>query len=139
MIEFTVALDPKPKNSRRVLPVRSRDGATRHRMVESEDFRAWERAFLLLARRHAPKQPLAGAVAVELTFVLARPRRLGGGDRAPHDRRPDSENLTKGVNDALSALGFWADDGQVSDLTVRKRYAASGEGASIEIKIMEAR
>ena len=80
-----------------------------------------------------------GAVAVELTFVLARPRRLGGGDRAPHDRRPDSENLTKGVNDALSALGFWADDGQVSDLTVRKRYAASGEGASIEIKIMEAR
>lgn len=51
------------------------------------------------------------------------------------DTRPDCDNLNKTFADQLSDLGFWKDDGQVSDLIFRKRW---GDRPRIEVSITPA-
>ena len=41
-------------------------------------------------------------------------------------RRPDGDNIAKTVKDALNGIAYH-DDGQVSDLVVRKRWCARGD------------
>lgn len=62
---------------------------------------------------------LTGAVAVDLLFVMPRPKT---GRRVLPAVRPDIDKLTRLVLDALTDAGVIVDDGQVTDLTVRKRY-----------------
>jgi Holliday junction resolvase RusA-like endonuclease len=70
----------------------------------------------------------------------------------PHAQKPDIDNLTKAVMDAMSErveklteatketmklAGVWQDDCQVADLTVRKRWCTSGEGGRVLICLKE--
>lgn len=137
MIRFLVSIAPKPKNSRRALPVRGRDGVTRARVVESRETKAWTEAFICAAARHRPARPLEGPVHCRLTFVLARPKRASIPGRAWAPVRPDVENLVKATHDALTAAGFWRDDGQVVSLVAQKVYASAGERACIEVVLEE--
>jgi Holliday junction resolvase RusA-like endonuclease len=72
-----------------------------------------------------------------VTFVIRRPQSLGG-KKHPEGRllapkRPDLDNLQKGLQDALK--GFWEDDSQIVELNLRKVYAAKGEEPKIEVQI----
>ena len=82
------------------------------------------------------KVQFEGAVRLELNFFMARPKhhynKKGLKPNAPryHTSRPDADNLAKSVMDALSNLGVWKDDCQVSCLSVTKFYVATLAGAT---------
>ena len=84
---------------------------------------------------YAPEGPLTLAV----TYYIPRPKALcrkkDPTGIIPHTKKPDIDNLTKAVMDAISDIGVWGDDRQVSSLQVEKFYAAidGPEGAHIKI------
>jgi Holliday junction resolvase RusA-like endonuclease len=72
--------------------------------------------------------PFSGPVHLNLVFNMPRPQSHFGKNglkvNAPrhHIGKPDADNLTKAVMDALSNLGVWDDDSTVAMLVVDKRY-----------------
>lgn len=72
------------------------------------------------------------SVAIEFVYALkSTPKRNFG---LPKATRPDLDNLTKLVLDALTESGVaFADDGQVAILQVRKRHARAGEDAHVRL------
>lgn len=127
------------------LPTAQQKGVTRDGRVytKPEIRRAKGRLLALLAdgtRFGRPRWPeearLAGpwACTIELVYAFKSTRRADRG--RPKATRPDLDNLAKLILDALTASGlFWADDGQVAELAIRKRFARASapdfEGAHI--------
>ena len=75
-----------------------------------------------------------GALHVDLTFIVKRPKAMRKGARVIHSKRPDLDNMVKAVLDALPIR----DDAVVCSITARKFYAATGEDPQIEILISSA-
>lgn len=80
--------------------------------------------------------PLEGPLALDLLFVLPRPKYLCW-RKKPMPRqwcpaRPDFDNLAKAVCDALSAL-LWRDDIQLADVRVQKFVAGGMEAPHVEV------
>lgn len=65
-------------------------------------------------------------VSVEFRFPLPKVQ------RRQCTKRPDLDNLVKGVLDALSKANVWKDDAQVVEIEARKTYAEV-PGALIEV------
>jgi crossover junction endodeoxyribonuclease RusA len=72
------------------------------------------------------------AVRVLLTFRLAKPKSAPASVLFPV-KRPDIDKLARAVLDGLVAGGALADDSQVVDLLVSKRFATTRPGCIIEI------
>lgn len=74
-------------------------------------------------------ETLGGPISIPwMEFLFPRPKRL---DRKrdpdgliPHTSKPDLDNLTKAVLDALTEVGFWRDDSQVYSASCSKYYVA---------------
>lgn len=93
--------------------------------------RTFETALAILANRKWKRPVLSGGLNMVITFhIPVLDKRLWGKN---HIKRPDIDNLVKGVCDALNGL-VWNDDGQITNLTARKRYAEKG---SIELEVTE--
>jgi Holliday junction resolvase RusA-like endonuclease len=97
--------------------------------------------FKALCRMAAAKThqgaPLTMAVAIEVTFIFARPKSVGkkyGSARLPHVSRPDLDNVLKSLLDALSGLIF-LDDSQVHVARVEKWKAAATEQPHTLVRI----
>ena len=78
-----------------------------------------------IALRHFA-EPMQGAVEViiEAQFEPAKSwskRRRAEAMGQPHTAKPDCDNLGKTIMDALNRIA-WADDGQVSSVTIRKAW-----------------
>jgi Holliday junction resolvase RusA-like endonuclease len=131
-IEFTLPVQPLSTQfgGRRLTVVKGRIKFFKQQKVQS-----WSQAIEWHSLPYRPKEPLTGPLALKLVFVLARPKRMRKGEREYCPARPDCDNLTKGLQDALR--GFWADDAQVCELRVSKWYAASGEFPCIEVKLRQ--
>lgn len=101
--------------------------------------RSWIAGAIVILAAHWRREPLEGAVAVELVFVHSRPKRLcrkkDAHGRLWRDRRPDIDNLCKSALDAIQAAGIVADDGQVAVLEGRDMYGAKGESGKVEISV----
>jgi crossover junction endodeoxyribonuclease RusA len=69
---------------------------------------------------------------VAITFRLARPKSAPARVLFPV-KRPDIDKLARAVLDGLVAGGALADDSQVVDLLVSKRFATTRPGCIIEI------
>ena len=91
--------------------------------------------FLTIAMAHKPKVPLDEPLHVGCTFVFDRPKnhyRSGSKshllkDSAPyfHTGKPDTDNLTKFIGDALEGV-FWKNDSCICRLEGLKVFANSG-------------
>jgi crossover junction endodeoxyribonuclease RusA len=95
------------------------------------------------AQKNAPESKFSGPVRVTIHFYLPRPKAhflksgLRGDAPVWVEKKPDADNLAKAVMDALTDLGsYWADDSQVTQLHVTKRYAST-PGALLIIGGME--
>ena len=75
-----------------------------------------------------------GALHVELTFIVKRPKAMRKGKRVIHIKRPDLDNMVKAILDALPI----PDDAVVCSITAKKFYGATGEDPQIEILISSA-
>lgn len=102
------------------------------------------RAVVALCAQEYCRDPFTGPVAVEVTFIMPRPKghfRTGknaglvkfGAPFYPVTK-PDCTKLWRSTEDALKGI-CWADDSQVVEQTVRKVYGQPG--AHIHIRGIE--
>lgn len=81
---------------------------------------------------------LSGALAVDIWFTMPIPQSWSKRKKSAvigeyHVKKPDADNLVKGVFDSLNKIA-WEDDNQVAKLTAVKVY---GESPGIEIYVKE--
>ena len=92
---------------------------------KTRDFEAMLRGTLI--KLGAKKVPAGVPVMVDLVFNMPIPK---GTSKAnvkkllwkSHIKRPDADNIAKGVLDALNEV-CWDDDGQISKMHITKRYS----------------
>ncbi len=135
MIEFTIPGEPVSQG-------RPRAGKRRGKTVmydpkESKDYKQY---VSLIARQHAPKTVLEGALSVRMKIFRPIPKATTKKDRALISegiKRPvvkaDIDNYSKSVLDALNNI-IYKDDSQVVDLYASKYYS---DNPRVEIKIQE--
>lgn len=74
---------------------------------------------------HRPTQPLDGPLAMSVLWVFQRPKAMKDtGSLAFHTKRPDLDNLLKGVLDALEPAGWVTDDARICRFTCTKFYGS---------------
>lgn len=136
MIAFTLNCVPTPQ------------ARARHRSVKGHSVtykadgqRANEQTLDALLAPHAPAAPMAGAVVLEFRAVFPPPKSASKKARAAmlrgqmqHTKKPDLDNVTKQLKDAMTRLNFWDDDRQVVRLVCEKRY---GEVGRWEVMVRE--
>lgn len=138
VISFSVLGEPKPNPRGRAF---SRGGHAR--VYDPGTAEGWKAAVALAARPFLPTEPLAGPVALELDFLMPRPKRLSRRCDDPgelwHTSKPDLDNIEKAVLDALTQIGLWRDDCQVVAVSKTKRYhALNGRpGARVTVREVE--
>lgn len=103
------------------------------RVVESEN------SFHALLHPHRPEYPFDGPVCLCIGFVF--PWRKSEAKRViknyslyPIQTRPDLSNLIKTIEDVMTTLRFWNDDGQISTLNISKQY---GDRPGIRLNITQ--
>ena len=136
-VYVTMPLEPQPKLRPRFKVVRGR--VFTHTPYETKEFEN-QVAALYMARakgemfeRHRPLQ-------VKITFAMNVPKSFSKKKRTDiesglllHTVKPDLDNLTKSVLDALNGIA-WYDDAQIVDLQVNKEYCLTGGFITLYIK-----
>lgn len=102
------------------------------RAYKSTEQEANERTLEAVLIRHRPEKPLSGPVSLVFTACMPIPASVSKKSRAAmqageigHTVKPDVDNLSKQLLDAMTRLRFWEDDRQVVELIARKRYDES--------------
>lgn len=86
------------------------------------------RAIVALAAKQAGCYPIEGAININLTFRLKKPKSV---KREQPSVMPDLDRLVRGVGDSLTGVAY-VDDGQIVEIHARKIYAEP-EGVDVEI------
>lgn len=147
MITFTVFGIPKPQPRVRAFACKMGGGKFAARVYDPGTAEGWKSCIAECARAVLPTAPLSGPLHLTLHFRMPRPKshyRTGknAGMMRPdapnyHSSKPDADNLTKAVKDAMTLLGFWRDDGQVAITIVEKTYALH-PGCEVKVRQLEA-
>lgn len=130
-ITFTVPAVPVPQPRQRVAVI---GGRARNYTPKTHSVQAFKKAVKIAARMAYRGELLDGPLRLHLQFVLPRPKRLKRGDMAWHHVRPDIDNLSKSVQDALTGV-VWTDDCQVCENLSQKFYAKYGQQPYVFVKI----
>lgn len=140
---FTVRGVPKPQPRPKAQIRYARGKPVPHIYTPATGCAEWRSAVASAGQRAMP-EPFAGPIEVEIIVYLVRPQRLCRPSDDPGIIRVDAavgdaDNFAKAILDALHDVAF-RNDAQVSDLIVRKRYAAVGcsPGARICVRQVEA-
>lgn len=115
--------DPTTQGNHRV----SRAGYTYDAAKGLKPWRASVAGEAFVARQRLAA-PLSGPLALEATFYLPRPKR----PKQPYPRL-DLDKLVRAVGDACKHGGLIVDDGQLTWLDVRKRYAPTGQRCGVDV------
>ena len=86
-------------------------------------------------------EKLDGAISIEILYSFQRLQSLKKSERneidsgksMPKTTKPDIDNLTKAILDALNGIA-WNDDAQVSEIKAKKIWSKQDQ---IEVKIMQ--
>ncbi len=99
-------------------------------LPRAHEVHAYKQAVQLAARAAMAGMAwdMEGPMALRIVFLFPRPKKTVKTPRPRyrHTSRPDSDNLYKGVSDALN-LVCYSDDAQVAHVEVEKWVAATGE------------
>jgi len=102
------------------------------RAYKSSAQEAAERTLEAVLLPYKPERPLCGSVRLVFTACMPIPASTSKKRRAAmqegkigHTVKPDVDNLSKQLLDAMTRLRFWEDDRQVVELVARKRYDES--------------
>lgn len=135
MVEFTIPGEPIPQG-------RPRAGRNRGKIVmyDPKESKDYKRYVSIIARQHAPKTLLEGALSVRMKIYRQIPKSTTKKDRAlifegvkRPVSKPDTDNYVKSVLDACNGILF-KDDSQIVDLYASKFYS---EQPRVEIRLQE--
>jgi len=119
MIEFFIPFEVKPKQGDRSAVV---NGHVRHYQPKKVTSNA--NALVLLSKQYRPTAPLVGPLRLELMFYSAwrkaDSKKVRAAGKAWHDTKPDWDNMCKQLCDVLQSAGFYANDSQLADISVKK-------------------
>lgn len=76
-------------------------------------------------------------IDVTLVFLMTRPKSMPkrtANERVPHTKKPDIDNVAKGVLDAFNAR-LWGDDSQIYSLKISKRYVMGDEKPGVFVRV----
>lgn len=93
----------------------------------------WANRIALAAHAAPPPGLFEGPLALQLVFFRTRPKSLSKRVIWPLTR-PDTENMIKGLADALEGI-VYRDDAQLVMLAAVKRFAAHGTGPGVRITV----
>lgn len=90
--------------------------------------------------RQAKQEPIANQVGVDIVFTMPIPPSWSKKKQKEavgqyHNKKPDIDNLVKGLFDSLNGL-IWKDDNQVAKLRAVKIYGEN-PGITVEIRGLE--
>jgi crossover junction endodeoxyribonuclease RusA len=132
-ITFFVAGKPIPQGSMRAFVAKGRPIIT----STSKNLRTWRDLIAMVAQEHRPEKLMEGAIAVELHFILQRPKSAPKRKIIKPTKRPDLDKLVRACLDALTAVIF-RDDNQVVELHATKSYDyRSPPGVQISVDAYE--
>jgi len=135
--QFTVHSEPAPQGSKSAY-VNKKTG----RAVVTEDnarTHPWRREIVAAViaqlvtsaeserRLHRTWKPLEGPIHLAVEFYLPRAKSRSKTRRELPDVKPDLDKLIRSTDDALKTAGVLTDDAQVTDLTLRKRFAVTDD------------
>jgi len=102
------------------------------------------KAYLQILEQVRGVEPLTGALFVEISFFIARPKshfgtgknsgRLKPSSPKYHTKKPDVDNYIKFYFDVMNEL-VWRDDSQVVSVKACKKYCGPGEIEKTQITI----
>jgi Holliday junction resolvase RusA-like endonuclease len=109
------------------------------RFFKKKKVRESENTFHSLFFPHRPSVPFTGPVCliIHLVFPWRKSEKksvINGYRLYPVTTRPDLSNLVKTIEDVMTTLRFWNDDGQVSTLNISKQY---GDNPGIKLNITQ--
>jgi Holliday junction resolvase RusA-like endonuclease len=137
LIRFTVdCKPPRATHNRKTI----KKFGNRLGLGDDPELVAAKQMLALLFRKHRPKVPLVGALALEI--VLHFPWNTGhtkaqcSNGPVRKSTTPDCSNLAKTIEDVLAKQMFFKNDSQVARLVVEKWYS-DRPGISIEIQELE--
>ena len=119
-LTFDVYGDAVPQGSKRAIVNRH---TGKPAVIESGGarLRTWRSDVVAVAREAMNGGgPFEGPVTLFVVFHMRRPKRP---KNALPIVRPDADKMVRAILDALQAAGVFHDDAQVTDLSVKKRYA----------------
>lgn len=135
MVKFTIPGDPIPQG-------RPRAGKNRGKIVmyDPRESKEYKRYVSLIARQHAPKVLLEGALSMRMKIYRNIPKSTTKKDRALISEgikrpitKPDNTNYAKGIEDALNGI-IYKDDSQIVDLQIQKYYS---DDPRVEVRVQE--
>lgn len=140
---------PLPQGSKR--PVRNKYSGKLSVIDNNPHLKEWRfavAAYAKAAMGEASFPTIECAVAVDITFVMPRPRGHYGMGRnaerllpsAPdyHTKAPDLDKLQRAILDGFTDAGVWLDDSQVVKITAWKRYGTWGEPTGAAVRVTTA-
>lgn len=124
-VEFTIPGKPFGKMRHRVGTI-----AGRARAFNPAENRSFEQKVAEIARPLF-QVPFEGPVKLRMVAVFEIPKSWSKKRQAEalggfHTQKPDSDNLAKSLKDGLNRIA-WADDAQVADVRVVKRWGRHAE------------
>ena len=136
-VYVTLPLEPQPKLRPRFRVVRGR--VFTHTPYETKEFEN-QVAALYINKADGKKFERYKPLEVQISFFMEIPKSFSKKKRADiecgllsHTVKPDLDNLTKSVLDALNGIA-WYDDAQIVDLQVNKEYCLTGGFITLYIK-----
>ena len=135
MVEFIRPGNPQPQG-------RPRAGRRGNKIVmyDPKESKEYKQYVALIAKQHAPKTLLEGALSVRIKIYREIPKSTTKKDRAlifEGIKRPvvkaDTSNYVKGIEDALNGI-IYKDDSQIVDLYASKFYS---DNPRVEIEVRE--
>lgn len=130
-IEHEPVAQPRPRFVRRGAFVKAISNPKGSRI---EKFKAAARAEA--EKAFAGIEPMHGPLRLHATFILPRPKSMKGDHCERHIKRPDIDNLLKGLKDSMTGV-CWLDDKQVCAVSSSKWYAAKGEKPGVIVEVEE--
>lgn len=129
MLTFFVPGVPAPQGSKSL----SRSG---HMYEANKRLKPWRDQIVFHARRaHGRQEPIDAAVKVTAVFLFPKPKTTKFKDHPAG--KPDVDKLCRAVLDSLTIARVIRDDARVVELSARKEWADTKNGAQITVELVE--
>lgn len=127
--------DPVPYTAPKMALRKKRGGGQYPAFITPEKYKSWKNMVALVVKGSFDYEgPIQGPACITLVFYLKRPKSVK--DKFPV-KKPDLDNLCKGLIDAIKDGLLINDDNQVIEILASKYYEDKSNAPGVIIKVSE--